>query len=137
MDFGDAVAGLNWMAVFTATVVAFFVGFLWYGILFQKAWAKGTGVTEEKARESSMGKVMMFHFLILFVQAVVLALFIGPAADWIFGATAGFLVGLAWVGTSIFSGDLWERRPAWLSAINAGHATVYFTLMGVILGAWP
>lgn len=36
---------INWIAVLVATVVNFFIGFLWYTPLFGKAWAKELGIT--------------------------------------------------------------------------------------------
>ena len=38
---------INWLGVIVATVVAFFVGFLWYGLLFEAEWKSLTGVTGE------------------------------------------------------------------------------------------
>ena len=31
-------AKLNWLGIIVATVVAFFTGFLWYGVLFEAIW---------------------------------------------------------------------------------------------------
>ena len=38
---------INWLGVIVATIVAFFAGFLWYGLLFEAEWKSLTGVTGE------------------------------------------------------------------------------------------
>ena len=40
------IAGVNLVAVLVAAVVVYFVGFLWYGLLFSSMWMAGHGYTE-------------------------------------------------------------------------------------------
>ncbi|MEE8297052.1 MAG: DUF1761 domain-containing protein, partial [Hyphomicrobium sp.] len=46
MDF----AGLSYFAIVIAAVVSFLFGWLWYGVLFPKAWVEAVGKTEEELR---------------------------------------------------------------------------------------
>ena len=39
---------LNWLGIWVATVVAFFIGFLWYGLIFSEQWMALTGVTADE-----------------------------------------------------------------------------------------
>lgn len=71
------------------------------------------------------------------IEAVVLAMFLGPTASAFSGAVAGLLVGLGWVAPALTCTFLFERRPRRLLAIDAGYHVVTFALMGTILGAWP
>ena len=41
------VAKTNWLAIAASVVVGMFIGFLWYGMLFQNQWMAGNGFTME------------------------------------------------------------------------------------------
>lgn len=43
------IFGLNSVAVLAASVAFFFVGFLWYGVIFMDAWMAGHGLTADDA----------------------------------------------------------------------------------------
>lgn len=60
--------GLNLLAVLVASVAFFFVGFLWYGVLFTKAWLAAYGITPDpEAGESPIW--MVGGFVITIVEA--------------------------------------------------------------------
>ena len=42
----NALAGINYLAVAVATIVYFFIGFIWYSVLFRQMWSKETGVVK-------------------------------------------------------------------------------------------
>ena len=126
---------LNWLAVGLAAVSAFVLGGLWYGPLFGKAWMAHTGMTEEKAAAMNKAKVFGLAFVLSLFAATVFAIFLGPEVSLQHGAMYGFAAGLFWVGAFMGINDLFEDRPFGLWAINAGYATVAFTLFGAIIGA--
>ena len=126
---------INWIAVGIAALSAFVLGGLWYGPLFGKAWMAHTGMTEEKAAAMNKGKIFGLSFILSFLAALVFALFLGPEVTLQQGAMYGFSAGLFWVGAFMGINDLFEGRPFGLWAINAGYATVAFTLFGTIIGA--
>src|SRR5438105_589294 len=39
------MANINWLAVLVATLAYFFLGFLWYSVIFKNLWAKQMGMT--------------------------------------------------------------------------------------------
>ena len=45
---------INWLAVLVAALVPTLIGFLWYSLLFEKAWMKASGMTEEKIKGGNM-----------------------------------------------------------------------------------
>ena len=51
--------------------------------------------------------------------------------------TLGLMVGVFFVTTAFVITYIFERRPLGLWLINGGYHMVSFTLMGLILGAWP
>lgn len=136
MDLGGALKTIHWLAVLAAALSSFLVGGLWYSALFAKAWMRETGLTEEELRRRSPAAVFGGSLVCSLIAAVVLAMFLGPQADAVFGTIAGLLVGLGWVAPSLTTTFLFERRSPRLIAIDAGYHVAAYTLMGLILGAW-
>jgi hypothetical protein len=52
------------------------------------------------------------------------------------GTTAGFLTGFGFSALIFAIVALFEMRSLKYILINGGYITVYFTLIGFILGAW-
>ena len=128
---------INWLAVLVAALSAFVLGGLWYGPLLGKAWMTASGMTAERARQGSPARIFGIAFVLELIAAAVLALFIGADATVGFGAAAGVAAGAFWVATAFGVVYLFERRPVGHWAVNAGYQIVAYTLMGVIIGAWP
>jgi hypothetical protein len=131
MDFST----INWLAVIVAALAAFPLGMLWYGPLFMKPWMAETGVTEAQGRAANPLKLYGTVLILNLVAATSLAMFIG-ANDWHFGLFAGFMTGLTFVATGLGVTYLFEFRSLKLWLINAGYQTLFFSIMGVIIGAW-
>lgn len=133
----DAFQNLNWLAIIVAAVSAFALGGLWYSpLLFAKRWMKESGVTEESAKEANMVKIFGLAFLLSFVAAFFLAMFIGNDASAGFGALAGFMAGLGWVFTFMGISYLFEARTMAHFLINAMYSVISLTIMGFIIGIW-
>lgn len=130
----SAFASLNWLAILLASVSTFMIGGVWYSpLMFSKKWMMEAKITEEDLKQGQ-AKVFGLSFIFSFVAAFVLAMFLGPEADVVFGITAGFMVGFAWVLLSMGTTYLFERRSFTLLAINGGYHVVSFMIMGMIIG---
>lgn len=130
----SAFASLNWLAILLASVSTFMIGGAWYSpLMFSKKWMMEAEITEEDLKQGQ-AKVFGLSFIFSFVAAFVLAMFLGPEADVVFGITAGFMVGFAWVLLSMGTTYLFERRSFTLLAINGGYHVVSFMIMGMIIG---
>lgn len=124
-------------AVLVATVSAFVVGGLWYSpLLFGSRWAALVGLTDEQVA-SDTARVFGGAFVLQLAMALNLAAFLGPDPSLEFAVGASFAAGFGWVALGMGVTYLFERRPLGLWLINGGYHMVSFTLMGVILGAWP
>ena len=129
---------INHLAVFVCAVANLVLGALWYSPpLFYRGWLNETGLSEEQLAQSNPIKIYGLTFILALVMSYNLAFFLGDAgttAAW--GAIAGFLAGFGW-STLIFTIiALFERRSWMYIFINGGYITVYFTLIGFILGVW-
>ncbi len=129
---------INHLAVFICAIANLALGALWYSpVLFGKAWQKEAGLTDEQLAKQNPAKTYGLAFLFSWVMSYNLAFFLGDSATtpaW--GATAGFLAGFGWAALSIAMIALFEQRSWRYIFINGGFITVYFTLIGFILGIW-
>ena len=127
---------VNWLAVLAAAASAFLLGGIWYSpALFQKAWQRGAGVTDDMMQKGHPAKVFGGSFVLSLVAAATFAMFLGKLP--VGTATAyGFCAGLTWVAASFGINYLFERKPLSLFLVNGGYHTLQFTLYGLILGLW-
>lgn len=106
---------------------------LWYSALFAKPWMTETGVGDAKA--ASPLKTCVPVLILNLVAATSLAMFIG-AGDWRFGLFAGVMAWLAFVSVAFGMSCLFEGRSLRLWLINSGYHTLFFSVMGLMIGAW-
>lgn len=129
---------INHWAVAVCAIANLVVGAIWYSpLLFYKAWAKENKLTDEQLKSANPLKIYGTTLLLAWFISYDLACFLGDdKTDAAWGATAGFLAGFGFA-TLIFAViGLFEQRNFKYIAINGGFITVYFTLIGFILGAW-
>ena len=68
---------INFKAIFVAAFSSFIVGFIWYNPkVFGTIWMNEIGMTEEKARQSSMLKVFGLTFVFSFMLAFIMPTFV-------------------------------------------------------------
>ena len=128
---------INFLAVALAALSAFFLGFLWYTVIFAKPWRKEIGLkTEGKdVKTPNLGRLLIGSLILEIIMAFNLAAFIGPGADWMFGLGAGLAAGLGWVALAFGVNYMFEGKSFKLWLINASYNTVVFAVMGLIIGA--
>ena len=129
---------INHAAVFVCAILNLALGALWYSpILFYKGWLAESNLTEEQIARQNPAKTYGLAFLMALVISYNLAFFLGDSnTDAVWGATAGFLAGFGWSTLSIAIIALFEQRSWKYIFINGGFITVYFTIIGFILGIW-
>ena len=134
-----AEVDINWVAVLAAALVGLIVGGLWYGPLFGDAWMRSLGldpVVVKSQPSTGLRRRFSIVFMLQWVMALCLAMFIGNAPDLLMGALYGFLAGLPWVAFALAVNALFEQKPASYIFINGAYWTITFTLMGLIIGWW-
>jgi hypothetical protein len=139
---------LSWPAILIAVVAAFFLGFLWYGPLFGKPWAKLMGFKlNHKPKPRVMAKAYGLQLLGTFLTAFVMAhtCQIWRPSVWGLGQDSpfymyGFYNGIfTWLGFYVplqFGKVTWENRPWKLFFINASYELVMLQAMSLILAYW-
>jgi hypothetical protein len=136
MAFSIVLNEINWFSVVLATVLAFVTGGLWYSpLLFGNQWAREVGNSDEKIKNSNKALIFSLAFILNFVSAFFLDIFIGPISDAIGGFTIGLTVSLAFICAALGTNYLFALRSFRLFLIDAGYFVLYFSVMGIILGA--
>ena len=134
----------NWIAVVVSVVATMFIGFLWYGALFQQQWMAGNGITMEGEKYFKNGTEMpmsampmVFNTLIMVVYALVVNWLLQRIGvnTWMEGAKVGAAVGLV-VTLNVIVGNLFASNPSSLSMVDGSYAFVLFAVLGTILGGW-
>lgn len=130
-------ADLNWLAIIACTVFSMVLGFIWYGPLFSKRWMELVGIKKEDVNAKDAMKGNLISVIGSFIASTALAVIVkwmGYGLDQ--GLLAGAVFSFAFIVTTYFSNDAYEKRPMSLTLINAGYRFVYFVVIGAILGIW-
>jgi hypothetical protein len=83
-----------------------------------------------------MGMIFGLAFILNFIAAIVLDMFIGKDATLISGMLKGLLVSIAWITTALGINYLFARKSFKLFLIDSGYFVTFFIIMGAILGFW-
>lgn len=128
---------INHWAVLVCAVANWVVGALWYSpLLFYKAWKTENNLSDEELKKGNPATYIL-TFIFSLIMSYNMAFFLGDDktdAQW--GTIAGFLAGFGWAALIFAVIGMFERRSWRYILINGGFITIYFTLIGFILGAW-
>ncbi len=137
---------LNAKAVALAVIVSFMFGWLWYGPLFGKSWAKLQGIKyTNKVATKDMMKGMGLGLLGSFLTAYVMtfstnvwraSVCSGHGADmewWRYGFYGGMFVWLGFTIPILFSSIAWEGKSWKLFAINASYHFLNLQIISMIV----
>ena len=157
---------LNFLAILVAAIVPLFIGFIWYGpMLFQNAWMREAGMTEEKMKSSNMAVIFLVSLLLsillaFFTQFLVIhqvgamGMIGGDPTDALpsfqafmddygtsyrtfkHGALHGAMAGIFFVLPVMATNGLFERKSWKLTFINVGYWTLCLAIMGAIVCGW-
>lgn len=129
---------INHWAVITCAVFNLMLGAIWYSpALFFNAWKAENGLSDEQLKNASPLKMHGTAFLLSLMMSYNLAFFLGDAnTDWQWGMTAGFLAGFGWAAAIFTVIALFEQKSWRYILINGFYIVIYFTVIGLILGAW-
>ncbi|MFN0113155.1 MAG: DUF1761 family protein [Paracoccaceae bacterium] len=119
-------ANVNWAAVLLGAAAAFGAGFLWYGPVFGKAWARGShGITAPQ-------KPPLAALALNLAGIVLLAVVVGVTAttDALLTALAAILAAAALV----LSGSLFSQKSTAAALIDGGFVVAAGALMIVAQG---
>lgn len=141
----EPTISVNYLAIATCVAIGLVLGFLWFGPLLGKPWARHMGMADmEPPGGGQMAKSMVNFAVASFLIAYVFAHSIDVWRQWA-GDTAN-AYDLAWQ-TAVYTwvgfflplqmGRVaWEGRSWGLVAINGGHDLVRLLVFGFLLAYW-
>ena len=137
-----AFAGVNYLAILIAAVVAWLAGAAWYMGL-GKTWMVALGTTPEKMQAQRSEPSAYLPFLYAFVAELVMAWalagvlgHLGPGQVTLRnGIISGAICWLGFVITSMLVNNSFARGDWRLMWIDGGHWLIVLVLIGAILGA--
>ncbi len=129
---------INHLAVLVCALLSLALGALWYSpVLFFRAWQKQTGLSDQQVAAANPLKTYSLTLFLAWIISYNLAFFLGDSkTNWRWGLVAGLLTGVGWASTMFVIISLFERRSFKYMLINCGYITVYFALIGFVLGIW-
>jgi hypothetical protein len=137
MDCCMLFSGINWWAILVVTVLSFAMGSLWHSnLMFGKAWKEDAQPVFDPSNKGSVIRLFGFSAVYHFVAIVALAVCIGPFGTPLTGLWKGFIISLVFVSSSIGVTYLFQGRPFRLFFIDAGFYVAFYSVAGLILGAW-
>jgi hypothetical protein len=133
-------AGVNYLAIVIAAVVAWLAGAVWYMSL-GRFWIAGLGITPEKMQEAKNRPGAFLPFIYAFVAELIMAWVLAGVLGHLGAVTvrSGIISGaFCWLGfviTTILVNNSFAMRDWRLLAIDGGHWLVVLLLMGAVIGA--
>lgn len=130
------------LAVLAAAVAYFLVGWLWYGPLFGKTWARHMGMPiDHKPTPAELGKGMGLGVVGALLTVGVLA-WLTEALDGPNEGLADAVTGAGWIWLGFFvpqqlSAVAWEKRSWALAGINLGYALVALAVAAAVYALVP
>jgi hypothetical protein len=127
----------NVLAVLAAAVLQWLVGWLWYGVIFNKSYRVLVGAPEGQ-KSSNPGGVMALVFITNLILAFALAqiVVLSGVTDITKGMFVGVVCGLGFVVPPLLAQHVSEGKPFKLFGINAIYWLIAMALSGSLLAVW-
>jgi hypothetical protein len=134
-------AGLNYLAILIAAIVAWLAGAVWYTSL-GKIWVAAQGLTPEKMQENKGKPSAYLPFIYCFVAELVMAWVLAGLmahlgagqVTLLNGIVSGAFCWLGFVITTLVVSNTFAMRDPRLILIDGGHWLIVLVLMGAIIG---
>lgn len=130
---------INWLAVLVAGLAYFFLGALWYTVLFGKKWQSYNSalMNQPDAKKGSTG-TMIISFILMLICAFGLSLIVTRLnlSGWQVGLKLGILTGVFFGVTAISISYVYEKKPFGLHFINGLYTVVGNIIAAIIVSCW-
>jgi hypothetical protein len=130
---------LNWFAIFVGGIAYFFVGSIWYTVLFGKKWQSYNAVLMNvpNAKKGIAG-TMILSLILMIVCALGLEIIAKRYGifGWTGGLKLGLLTGICFAATAVHISYVYEKRPLGLHLINGLYNIVGNIVAAIIVCCW-
>lgn len=127
---------INYAAVAIAAAVMFFVGYLWYSVLFQAQWMAYTGVTMDQQMSGTQmamtfGGSFLAYLVVFYVQSHIHHAFqVNSVKD---AALAAFWSWLGFIVTAMFVTNAYQMKSFGLTIVDSSYWLVSMIAGGIVL----
>lgn len=120
-----------WWSIPICVVLAFVIGGVWYGPLFQKAWMADTGMTDDK--RGPPVKVFGGAALHALIGALAISFLLDRTSGVAAHLSGGVVIGVA-AAAAMGLNYMFAARPRRLLYIDGSYIIVLFGAMGLVIG---
>jgi hypothetical protein len=138
---------VNYLAVLVCGIASMVLGFIYYGPLFGKLYAKLMGWEHiDAAKREEMKKTMMRSYILSFVGSLVMAYILSHVITYATaysgskgvsaGLSSGFWMWLGFIAPVTMGNVLWGNQPWKLWVLGNGYNLLQLLIFGMILSSW-
>jgi hypothetical protein len=128
--------GINFLAVLVSAIIYYFIGFIWYTLLFGEIWRKETGVTVNGPAKPRPGALIgQFISTFLYTLGIAIILRFYGTYSIISGILVSAVVTL-FIVIPINTGNLFFTGRKKLFLLDVCERATGSLLTGIILGLW-
>lgn len=137
----DLFASINLLAVLTSAVIYFFLGALWFSVLFGRAWALELEKQNIFIKEPTAAQLMIkmgTTFIGNCIASLSMALLVQAtnSVSLVSAVELGLLVAIGFAATTMSTSYVWIGKPIKGSLIDIGYPVVGIMSSAVILSLW-
>ncbi len=125
--------GVNWIAVAVSFVLVYGIGFLWYGVLFTRAWTAALGREPDMSNPGLSMTLGALNTLVTVIGIAWLLARLG-ANTAMSGLAAAFAAFVFFVLTASAMDYIYQGDSEQLFAIDIGYQLATFVVAGLVLG---
>jgi hypothetical protein len=135
----EVLQHINWLAVLVAGLAYFFLGALWYTVLFGKQWRSyNSAAMNMPDAKKGATTIMIASFILMLICSFGLSLIVTRLylSGWQVGLKLGLLTGVCFAATAVSISYLYEKRPLGLHLINISYNILGNIVAAIIVASW-
>lgn len=138
MGIIEELQNLNYIAVATAAIASYVLGFVWYHwAIFGEAWANALGLTKEEVdKTEGLGGAFSISLISGLTKTIFVTLLMSATniSGVISGVFFGAVLAIVFTVTSLGYYNGFARTSSKLTLINSAHSIIELALIGMIIG---
>jgi len=130
---------INWLAVLVGGLGYFFLGAIWYTLLFGKKWRSyNTALMNDPNAKKGSAQTMIISLIFMLICVLGLALLAERFGifGWTGGLKLGALTGICFAATAVHISYVYEKRPLGLHLINGLYNIGGNIIAAIIICCW-
>jgi len=132
---------INYMAVLIASVIYFFIGFVWFSVLFGSMWTEelekhNTFIKEPTAQEMGVKMFIAFFTNVLTSFGIACLIDLVGSATVLSGLILGSIIAICFAATTVANIDNWQSRSVKLFLLDTCYPMISIVVITIFLSIW-